>query len=293
MGISNHPSVVTMPAAEKPYPSVLSFLIGRFPGISAETWKNRISAGKVLDEKFRQITLETQYAPLRRIFYFREVAAEPFIPFTEKILYLDDEILVACKPHFLPVTPGGKYVSECLLNRLRRSTGIEELVPLHRIDRETAGIVLFSVNKKSRGRYCTLFMNGSVEKTYQALAVCQPSHQPASWLVENRIEHGEPRFRMKVVSGPVNARSSINLVEINGERARFVLHPHTGKTHQLRVHMSGLGFGILNDRYYPELENEREDNFSTPLQLVAQELRFTDPLTGRERSFSSERELLW
>jgi tRNA pseudouridine32 synthase/23S rRNA pseudouridine746 synthase len=282
-----------MPTAEKPYPSILAFLCARFPAIAQETWELRIAAGNVLDENRRQITLNSRYAPQQRLFYFREVAAEPHIPFQENILFHDDEILVACKPHFLPVTPGGRYVDECLLNRLRRSTGVEDLVPLHRIDRETAGIVLFSVNKKSRGLYGTLFMNGLVEKTYQALSICLPGQQPASWQVESRIEHGTPWFRMTTTSGAANASSSINLVEVKGERARFTLSPHTGKTHQLRLHMSGLGFGILHDRYYPVLEDEREDNFTTPLQLIAQRLHFTDPLTGRKREFESERRLLW
>lgn len=293
MGISKHSSVVTMPNAEKPYPSILTFLCKRFPGISPEIWEERITEGKVLDEDGQQITLDSGYVPLSRIFYFREVGSEPIIPFAEKILFLDDEILVACKPHFLPVTPGGRYVDQCLLNRLRRSTGIEDLAPLHRIDRETAGIVLFSVNKKSRGLYGTLFMNGQVDKAYQALSACLPTQQAASWEVENRIVRGEPWFRMKTAPGRVNARSAINLVEVKGKMARFTLNPLTGKTHQLRIHMSGLGFGIQNDRYYPELEAEREDNFETPLQLVAQMLQFKDPLTGRNREFASERELLW
>ena len=293
MGMSKHPSVVTMPKIERPYPSIISFLSGRFPAIPRDIWEKRILAGKVLDEKAGRITLLTEYTPLGRIFYFREVAAEPLIPFTEKILYLDDEILVACKPHFLPVTPGGRYVEECLLNRLRRSTGIEDLVPLHRIDRETAGIVLFSVNKKSRGLYGTLFMNGQVEKTYQAISVCAPLQDTASWEVANRIERGEPWFRMRTVPGRTNARSAIGLVEVKGTLARFILHPLTGKTHQLRLHMGDLGFGILNDRYYPELQPEREDDFNTPLQLIAQKLCFKDPVSGRVREFESARELLW
>jgi tRNA pseudouridine32 synthase/23S rRNA pseudouridine746 synthase len=293
MGIAKYPSVVTMPETTKPYPSLLAFLCRRFPAISEITWTKRIIEGKVLDEKGGIITLEDKFVPLKRLFYFREVANEPVIPFSEKILFHDDEILVACKPHFLPVTPGGRYVDECLLNRLRRSTRIDDLTPLHRIDRETAGIVLFSVNKKSRGLYGTLFMNGQVKKTYQAIAACLPDQQAASWRVENRIEHGEPWFRMTTTPGRVNARSSINLVEVKRERARFILYPHTGKTHQLRLHLSSLGFGILNDRYYPELENEREDDFAAPLQLVAQLLSFKDPISGREREFESGRQLCW
>lgn len=293
MGISKHPSIVTMPKAEKPYPSILAFLSRRFPAISSAIWEKRISEGKVLDDSSQSITLDTKYTPLKRLFYFREVSAEPVIPFAEKILFLDDEILVACKPHFLPVTPGGRYVEECLLNRLRRSTGIEELAPLHRIDRETAGIVLFSVNRGTRGRYGELFMNGRVEKTYQAISACEESQKTASWDIENRMERGEPWFRMKIAPGRVNARSSINLLEVKGDRARFILYPKTGKTHQLRIHMSTLGFGILNDRYYPELKPESQDNFDTPLQLIAKSVRFKDPLSGQQREFISERELIF
>jgi len=293
MGISKHPSVVTLPKIERPYPSILSFLSGRFPAIPRVVWEKRISEGKVLDDNGRLITPATEYTPLRRIFYFREVCVEPTIPFAEKILHIDDEILVACKPHFLPVTPGGRYVNECLLNRLRRSTGIEDLAPLHRIDRETAGIVLFSTNKSSRGRYGTLFMNGQVKKTYLALSACSSSQKTVSCKIENRIERGDPWFIMKAAPGTVNAKSAINLVEVKGETARFVLHPITGKTHQLRLHMGCIGFGILNDRYYPELQAERPDNFAMPLQLVAKKLRFRDPLSGTEREFVSERELLW
>jgi len=293
MGISKYPSVVTLPKIEKPYPSILTFLSKRFPKISCGTWEKRISDGNVRDEYQQPITPDSEYTPQKRIFYFREVPSEPVIPFAEKILFIDDEILVACKPHFLPVTPGGRYVDECLLNRLRRSTGIEELAPLHRIDRETAGIVLFSVNKKSRGLYGRLFMNGLVEKTYQAVSACLPNQEKASWDVEDRIERGEPPFRMMKVPGIANARSAINLVEVKNEMARFTLHPRTGKTHQLRIHMSNLGFGILNDRYYPELQAESEDNFDTPLQLVAKRVRFKDPVTGLGREFMSDRELLW
>ena len=293
MGISKYPSIVTMPIVEQPYPSILTFLQQRFPSVPIELWEQRIAEGKVLDEQYTPITLDTGYAPGKRIYYFREVATEKVIPFAEKIMFRDDEILVACKPHFLPVTPGGRYVDECLLNRLRNSTGIQDLAPLHRIDRETAGIVMFSVNKRTRSLYSTLFLHGSVEKTYQALSAHVPPGDKTAWIVEDRIERGEPWFRMKTVPGAVNARSMIDLVEVKEGRARFLLRPVSGKTHQLRIHMSGLGFGILNDRYYPELQPESEDNFDTPLQLVARMVRFQDPVSGEKREFVSGRELLW
>lgn len=293
MGIAKYPSVVTMPAAEKPYPSIAAFLCKTFPHIPPHRWAERILEGKVLDDTGNPITAATPYAPSKRLFYFRETEHEPIIPFAEHVLFQNHEILVACKPHFLPVIPGGRYVEECLLNRLRTATGIMDLTPLHRLDRETAGVVLFSVNKRTRGLYQHLFMQGTIEKTYHALAdIPHPPHE-RQWTVENRIVRGEPRFRMTVVPGAVNARTHIQLMEMTGNRARFRLQPITGKTHQLRVHLSGLGFPILNDRVYPHLQPQRDDDFNRPLQLLAKEVRFHDPVCGTDRVFRSERELLW
>lgn len=293
MGIAKHPSVVTLPAAGKPYPSIVEFLVKMFPAISRDRWAERIQQGKVLDDQGKPITAETKYSPSQRIFYFRETENEPVIPFAEQILFQNDEILVACKPHFLPVIPGGRYVQECLLNRLRNRTGIDDLTPLHRLDRETAGIVIFSVNKHTRGRYHGLFMHGKVEKAYQALAEVDRPPRENQWIVENRIVRGEPRFRMKTVPGIANARSHIQLLEVKGNRGRFCLQPVTGKTHQLRLHLSGLGFSIVNDRVYPVLQPQTGDDFTQPLQLLAKTIRFHDPVTNNEMEFRSERKLVW
>ena len=291
MSISKTPSVVTLPEAEKPYPSILDFFIRVFPGISRETWARRITEGKVLDDNGSPIAANTEYVPAKRLFYFREVENEPVVPFAETILFQNDEILVADKPHFLPVIPGGRFVNECLLNRLRARTGIADLTPLHRIDRETAGIVVFSVNRKTRGLYHALFMQGKVAKTYLALAEFLLPPQASRWVIENRIVRAEPRFKMKIVPGIVNARSTIQLLDTRENRGLFQLSPVTGKTHQLRLHLSTLGFRILNDRVYPELLAQREDDFSNPLQLLAKQVRFQDPVTGRGMEFASGREL--
>jgi len=293
MSISKTPSVVTLPNVLKPYPSILDFLVNTFPHITRSRWAERLRAGKLLDEHGIPISAQTPYVPSRRIFYFREVENEPVIPFAETILFQDDELLVACKPHFLPVIPGGRFVNECLLNRLRVRSGIQDLAPLHRIDRETAGVVIFSINRKSRGLYHDLFMHGKVTKTYHALAEWIHPPQATQWVVENRIVRGEPRFKMKTVPGVANARSTIQLVEVKANRARFQLHPVTGKTHQLRLHMSELGFTILHDRVYPVLQAEQDDDFSRPLQLLAKMVQFRDPLTGQNREFRSGRELAW
>src|SRR5512133_1376944 len=293
MAISATPSVVTMPAAERPYPSILEFLTQRFPQVNGSCWQQRLTAGRILNADRTPITANTAYLPHQRLFYFREVEQERVIPFTDTILFQNDHLLVACKPHFLPVTPGGGYVNECLLNRLRMRTENHDLVPLHRIDRETAGIVMFSANKETRGLYARLFAQGMIAKSYQALAECSHNPEQTDWSVENRIEKGEPWFRMKTVPGEPNARSNIRLMERRGAIARFDLCPVTGKTHQLRIHMSGLGFRILNDRYYPDLQPEQADDFEQPLRLIAKTLRFRDPVSGKEMEFSSGRELPW
>ena len=302
MSIAVTPSVVTMPQQHPGYRLVLDFLAQRFPNIPRQVWLQRMQEGKVHWDDGRLIDAQTVYVPQQRVCYYREVAEEPVIPFAETILYQDEELLVACKPHFLPVTPGGIYVQECLLNRLRRRTGIDTLVPLHRIDRETAGIVLFSVNPAHRGRYHQLFSDGRIRKLYHAVApVVNVDDRAAEtavrvgqrWLVENRMVKGEPGFRMQTTAGAVNARSTVECVALNGARGLFHLNPLTGKTHQLRVHMCGLGMPLENDRFYPLLHPQSADNYQQPLQLLAKQVEFTDPVTGQQRFFQSERVLQW
>lgn len=291
MGIARRPSCVSLPDASKPYPTILSFLVQRFPGVSQALWAQRIADRKVIDAAGTPITMATPYLPRKRLYYFREVAAEPSIPLQEKILFQNDEILVACKPPFLPVTPSGPYVNECLLNRLLLKTGNKHIVPLHRIDRETSGLVLFSMNKETRGRYAELFAKGHMEKSYEALAELTQCPDKAEWTVENRLCRADVWFRSQVTAGPVNARSQIRLVEFDKNRARFLLYPFTGKKHQLRVHMSGLGFPIMHDRFYPVLLDKQEDDLSRPLQLIARRIKFTDPLSGKVMEFASNRQL--
>lgn len=293
MAISRYPASIFLPDLEAPFPTVLDFLSHRFPKIGRGVWETRIAEGKVLDQDRAPITPVTPYRPRQRIFYFREVEQERAIPFREEILFRNDQFLVACKPHFLPVTPGGAYVEQCLLHRLRQRTGIDHLAPLHRLDRHTAGLVLLSVNPETRGIYGGLFRSGSIEKRYRAVSAGPPPRGEREWLVENRLSPAEEWFRMRVAPGAPNARSRIRLLEVKDGLCRFELAPLTGKTHQLRLHMSGLGYGILNDRLYPELLEQRQDDFDKPLQLLAKSLEFTDPISGKRFEFESPRTLLW
>lgn len=291
MSISKYPSTITLPQVVS-HPTILAFLIERFPHIPATIWEERIKTGKVLDGEGCTITTETPCTPQAKILYFREVPEETPIPFAEKTLFRNDELLVADKPHFLPVTPGGGYVNECLLNRLRAATGNDDLIPIHRLDRETAGIVLFSANPKTRGLYQRMFAEGVVEKIYHAISEYRQPSTTREWVVENRIVQEKTGTRRTVVPGEVNSRSHIQLQEIKDGRALFRLEPITGKTHQLRIHMCCIGYCILNDRFYPELQPQGPNDYDKPLQLLAKQISFQDPITGEMISFQSERELL-
>ncbi|MFT5707050.1 MAG: tRNA pseudouridine32 synthase/23S rRNA pseudouridine746 synthase [Oceanospirillaceae bacterium] len=293
MAISEHPSVLSLPQVNPGVATVLEYLIIKFPYIDAHIWRQRITDGKVHYHDESLITAQSLFEPQQRIYYYREVENEPSIPFKETIIFQDEHVLVAYKPNFLPVTPGGIYVNECLQNRLRSSTGIEALQTLHRLDRVTAGLVIFSINPKTRHDYHQLFKTRQIHKTYQAIANISSSENliGQEWEVKNRIVQGEPRFRMCLAEGEANSHSVIRCLQQSADKALFELNPVTGKTHQLRVHMQALGWPILNDKYYPQLQPLSADNYSTPLQLLAKQLQFVDPVTQQPRSFSYDGDL--
>jgi len=294
MTISERPSKLSLPQASGGIATVLEYLVIKFPYIDADIWRQRMVDGKVHWHDGSLITAQTPFQPQQRVYYYREVENEPSIPFKETILFQDQHILVAYKPHFLAVTPGGIYVNECLQNRLQRSAGIEALQALHRLDRVTAGLVMFSVNPDTRHLYHQLFETRQIHKTYQAIANVRGGENLVGeeWEVKNRIVQGEPRFRMCVIEGDPNSHSVIRCVKQTAEKALFELNPITGKTHQLRLHMQTLGWPILNDKYYPQLQAESADNYSAPLQLLAKELKFIDPITQQPRHFSCNTNLV-
>lgn len=292
MALSTYPSKIVLPQLSPPFPLLVDFLCQRFGKIPREVWNRRFLDGKVLDGNQQPLAIDARYVPQSIVYYFREVVGEEIIPFYEQIIYQDEELLVACKPHFLPVTPGGRFVSQCLVYRLREATGNDHVAPLHRLDRHTAGLVMFSLNPKTRGHYSALFSQGTIIKKYVAMGYDSKKSDQRTWEVTNRIEQGKPWFLRHVVSGTPNAHSTIYLQQQLGDRSRFILQPHTGKTHQLRIHMSNLGFPIVNDRYYPKLQPEQADDYDQPLQLIAKQLQFKDPVTGKNHQFQSQRKLL-
>ena len=272
--------------------TVLDCLCEHFRAISREQWLDRIARGRVLDADGAPISAQLRYKEGLRIHYFREVPDEKPIPVVESIIYADEHLVVADKPHFLPVTPGGEYVEQTLLRRLIRTLGNPHLVPLHRIDRHTAGLVLFSANPDTRSAYQSLFPTRKIEKRYEAIARALPELELPR-VHKSRLVEGEPFFRMKEGQGASNTETLVDVCEKNGELWRYALYPVTGKKHQLRVHMAALGAGICNDPFYPEVIRDAVDDYANPLKLLAQSLRFVDPVKGQERCFESRIQLDW
>lgn len=278
------PSCVGLPAGD--WPTITDFLVQRFPAISREIWLQRMADGLVADEFGVPVTPERPYKGHMRVYYYRALEDEPRVPFEASVLWQDEHLVVADKPHFLPVTPSGHYLQETLLVRLKNSLGLEYLAPIHRIDRETAGLVLFSVKPGERDAYQALFRRHEVSKDYEAIA---PWRADIDFPLtrRSRIVQGEPFFRQREAEGEPNSETHIDLLETapRARLARYALRPVTGKKHQLRVHMNALGIPIRHDRIYPPAHPTPDDDYSRPLQLLAKTVSFRDPFTDEPREF--------
>ena len=307
-GVSASCLALPQPSAQGRWDLLIDHLSERLPAVSREDWQQRMLRGEVLSEDGQTLGPLTPYAaladvqPQARVFYYRTLPHEPRIPFEAQIVFEDELLLVADKPHFLPVVPSGRFVRETLLVRLKQSTGLDELSPVHRIDRETAGVVVFCKQARHRGAYQALFAQQLANKTYLAVApwrehLRHPTDHPL--IHRSRIDQDTAFFRQREVAGPPNSETHLAMLkhwqatdspstEAPAHLALYQLSPRSGKTHQLRVHMNALGAPILGDQLYPQVKHAAGvDDFSQPLQLLARALAFSDPITGQDRKFES------
>lgn len=266
------------------------FLFHRLPAEAPVA--EMLEAGEFVDQTGRPWQTEDAYRPNAFIWFHRHLAPEPPVPFEIEVLYADDRLVVVDKPHFLATTPRGVHVRETVLVRLRESLGLPDLAPAHRLDRLTAGVLVLTAQREHRAAYASLFQAQQVQKTYEALAPYDPAVE-LPCRVSNRIEKPRGSLQAVVVEGEPNAATLIELDEVRGRYASYRLTPATGKTHQLRVHLAGLGLPILGDPLYPTVLDVDADDFSTPLQLVARSLAFTDPIDQTPREYSSHFALDW
>jgi tRNA pseudouridine32 synthase/23S rRNA pseudouridine746 synthase len=272
-----------------PWATVLDALCAHYPALDRSLWRARMAAGEVRGADDAPIDESTPFRAGQPVYYWRRFH-EPRIPVEESIVHVDDQLVVVDKPHFLPVIPAGRYRRETLVARVVARLGNPDLSPLHRLDRGTAGLVLFSADRRTRARYQALFRERAIDKRYEALAPALPG---LGFPLERRtrLERDPDGFRMREVDGEPNTCTRIEVEERGPRLWRYALHPVTGRMHQLRVHLAALGAPIHDDPWYPHAEPAGEDDLARPLRLLARALAFVDPLDGRPRRFESTRVL--
>jgi tRNA pseudouridine32 synthase / 23S rRNA pseudouridine746 synthase len=276
------------------FPTLLAFLQARFPAVA--DWPARLARGDVLDAAGHALAAGAPCAAGSLLWYWRDPPPEPRVPFEIEVLHRDEHLVVVDKPHFLPVIPSGRHLRETVLVRLRRQLGIAALAPMHRLDRETAGVLVFTVRAQDRAAYHALLRERDVHKVYEAIAPWR-GDLALPLVARHRLEKpdGAGFMQVQVMPGEPNAETLVELLERDGEDACYRLTPRTGRTHQLRVQMNALGIPIAGDRIYPTLWPEpapgAPPDWSRPLQLLARAIAFTDPVTGEPRRFASRRQL--
>ncbi|GGV81993.1 pseudouridylate synthase [Streptomyces gelaticus] len=269
------------------WPTVRDHLLARFAGaIGARRVDAMFAEGRFVSVR-GPVSSDEPYEAGRYIWFHRDFAPEEPVPFPVGVVHRDEHLVVADKPHFLATTPRGRHITETAVARLRRGLELPELQPAHRLDRLTAGLVLFVVRPEERGAYQTMFRDRLVRKEYEAVAPYDPALVfPRT--VRSRIVKERGVIAAREEPGEPNSESRIELLEHREGLGRYRLLPATGRTHQLRVHMNALGLPLVHDPVYPVLEAEgAPDDFARPLQLLARVLEFTDPVTGEPRRFES------
>jgi tRNA pseudouridine32 synthase/23S rRNA pseudouridine746 synthase len=271
--------------AEGPWTTIRDHLVDRLPRVAPGRIDTMLREQRIVDLS-GPVALDAPFVPEHFLWFHRDLPDEVPVPFEIRIVHRDDDLLVVDKPHFLATIPRGKHIVQTALVRLRRELELPALSPAHRLDRVTAGLIMFVIRPERRGAYQTLFRDRLVHKTYEAIARYDPTLDLPCTL-RSRIIKERGVITALEFPGPPNAETLVELMEHRDGLGRYRLTPTTGRTHQLRLHMSGLGVPILGDDFYPVLTETPLDDFTRPLQLLAKTLEFTDPVTGEQRSFQS------
>ena len=280
----------TYEGAVPPWATMREFLMDRLPARALVG--ERLEAGEFVDQSAQPLTGDEPYTPHTFVWFHRALAPETPAPFPINVLEVNERLVVVDKPHFMATTPRGAHVTQSALVKMRVALDLPELAPAHRLDRLTAGVLVFTTRREYRGAYAGVFQSGNAHKTYEALAPFDPAREFPRRIV-GRIEKRRDSLQAELVDGEPNTETLVEIEEVRGAYARYLLTPTTGKTHQLRVHMASLGLPIMGDSLYPTVMDVAPDDVSSPLQLIARRLWFTDPIDQTPRDYVSAFELEW
>lgn len=279
------------PADPAPWPTMRAFLRAKLPAdVDVDAM---LHAGRFVDDEGRRWNGGEPYRPHTIVHFHRDLRDEPELPFALDVLHVDERIVVVDKPHFMATIPRGRHVTQSVVVKARTLLDLPQLGPAHRLDRLTAGVLVLTTEQRWRAPYQRMFEARTPRKTYEALAP-PGAHLQLPTLVRSHIRktHGVAQA-YEVAGAPVNAVTTVSRATARGDgTALYELHPETGRTHQLRVHMNALGVPIHGDPLYPQNLPVDIDDYSTPLQLLARSITFVDPVDGRERQFRSRRDLV-
>lgn len=301
--------------------TIADYLIARFYPNNPQIIHARFNTGEVRLDDGTILTSDSPYMPGERIWYFRELADEPQLPSDMPVLYEDEHVLAIDKPHFLPTTPRGSYIAQTALTKLRVREQNPLLIPIHRLDRPTAGVLLFAKTVEARRPFQMMFQHRQVSKTYRAVApvpadaaAAERALSAQGLQVRSHIQKIRDQLQIQQLSEQEcaaqgvepNTLTTVKILrtftpsaqavegwraEPNREWALYDLAPHTGKTHQLRAHLNMLSSPILGDVLYPQVLPDAPDRPEYPLQLLAYSLHFEHPITGERVDLYSGRSL--
>lgn len=266
-------------------------LLDRLPRLTPEQIDQMLAEGRFVDDTAQPLSADSAYRPHTFIWFHRDLPDEVEVPYEIEVLHRDEQIVVIDKPHFLSTIPRGQHIRQSVVVRARDQLGLPELAPAHRLDRITAGVLLLTTERRWRGPYQGVFEHRRATKVYEAIGPVDDGLTFPQVVRSHIVKERGVLQAYEIPGAEPNAETVIELLEQRNGLGRYRATPRTGKTHQIRLHMLRLGLPIINDPFYPELRDIPVDDFSAPLQLLARELAFTDPITGAERHFTSHRAL--
>jgi len=282
--------------------TLLDFLCRRFPYQDRSGWQGAIDRGSLMinDEPTQgELVLETGHV----IGYQRERGDEPEVDRRYRVIFEDDGLLVVEKSGNLPVVESGKYYQNTLIEILKEEREYPKLFQVHRLDRETSGVLVIAKSAEIATRFGEQFSQGKVKKRYQALLVGDLEEEILVDQPIKKVKATHPDMvRIRQVIEPTGKASQTRFTPIKRSLGLSLvsIELYTGRTHQIRVHAEFLGLPVLGDKLYGQedqrfvrlLKGEEEPVFGPygkiDHQLLhASSLEFTHPVTGETVCFES------